>query len=628
MLENLKNIKYLKRTIILCVDTFISLFATMGAYMFILSLYRNFNGDKVFLYASIGSGIISFLLFWAAGIYRNVIRYFTAVDIVKIAFFVTIKATLVTLVGLYAFGGFDRFPIYAGILDLMITFIVLIYIRSALVGLYYYMLDKAKSNINNSFIYSTRGLNPTLVTHNNKNAASKYRIKGFLTTNRAKVGAIISSEKVYFVNDKSLKSIFLRNHINTVIFTSQNDLKFERENLVEFCIANKIKMIMMGNFEAINDDGTYTQSNVKSIHIEDLLERDEIKVNVETIAETISKSVVMVTGAAGSIGSEIARQVASFKAKELILFDCAETPLHNIQLELRNKYPNATNIHYVLGDVRSRNRVKVILERYKPDIIFHAAAYKHVPMVELNPCEGVLANVWGTINVAQQASAVGVSKFIMISTDKAVNPTNVMGATKRVAEMCVQHMNSLSQKTEFVITRFGNVLGSNGSVIPLFKSQIEAGGPVTVTDPNIVRYFMTIPEACSLVLQAATMGHAGDILVFDMGQQVRIADFARKMIKLAGFEPDVDIMVKYTGLRPGEKLYEEVLSSKENTTATSHEKIRVAKINAEEVDGFINLIRELVIIARRGETIDSVKLLKQIAPEFKSNNSMFENLDK
>ena len=369
------------------------------------------------------------------------------------------------------------------------------------------------------------------------------------------------------------------------------------------------------------------------VRIEDLLGRDEIRINMKEIADSLKGKVVLVTGAAGSIGSELCRQLCTFGLKKLILFDSAETPMHNIRLELEEKFPDV-RFEPVMGDIRMINRVESVFSRFHPQILFHAAAYKHVPLMEENPCEAVHTNVYGTRNVANMAVKYGVEKFVMISTDKAVNPTNVMGASKRLAEIYVQSLSlainegKIPGKTQFITTRFGNVLGSNGSVIPRFREQLSKGGPLTVTHPDIIRYFMTIPEACRLVLEAAFMGKGGEIFVFDMGTPVKIADLARRMIELSGLIPDKDIEIKYTGLRPGEKLYEELLATKENTLPTENQKIYRAKVREydyKEVDYAIDQLTELAI---RVEKMEMVKMMKQIVPEFKSKNSEYEKLDK
>jgi FlaA1/EpsC-like NDP-sugar epimerase len=364
----------------------------------------------------------------------------------------------------------------------------------------------------------------------------------------------------------------------------------------------------------------------KPIEIEDLLYRDEIKPDEENVERQLDCKTVLVTGAAGSIGSGITRRLLDFNPLHVVLLDMAETPLHDLEVELSRGFPGR-RISYVLSDVRSRSKMRAVFERYRPDCVFHAAAYKHVPVIESYPCEGVITNIWGTINTARAATESGVDKFVMISSDKAVNPTNVMGATKRIAELCVRGFSAHSE-TRFIITRFGNVLGSNGSVIPIFRRQIACGGPVTVTHPEMTRFFMTIPEACRLVLQAAAMGSGGEIFVFDMGQQVRIDDLARRMIVLSGLEPDRDIMIEYTGLRPGEKLYEELLSEAEETRATRSDRIRIVVTGSEDEPTLERDISELIRAAMSGDAMRSVGLMKRVVPEFRSENSPYEIFDK
>jgi len=372
---------------------------------------------------------------------------------------------------------------------------------------------------------------------------------------------------------------------------------------------------------------------IRKIKIEDLLGREEIKISMDAIRANLQDKVVMVTGAAGSIGSELCRQLAGFGIRKLVLFDNAETPMHNLRLELEERYPDLAFVP-IIGDVRLLPRLDFAFRTHHPQVVFHAAAYKHVPLMEENPCEAVLVNVDGSRNVADKCIEYGVEKMVMISTDKAVNPTNVMGCTKRLAEIYVQSLGRAIEagkvpgKTKFVTTRFGNVLGSNGSVIPRFREQIERGGPVTVTDPNITRYFMTIPEACRLVMEAATLPTENRICVFDMGKPVKIDTLARRMIELAGFVPDQDIDVVYTGLRPGEKLYEEVLSNKENTDETSHDRIRIARVREYDYDDAVKAVDELADLSRAVHIPETVRKMKEIVPEYISNNSQFEAFDK
>ena len=382
-----------------------------------------------------------------------------------------------------------------------------------------------------------------------------------------------------------------------------------------------------------DSDGNFHQW-IRPIKIEDLLGRAEININLRQVAEEFRGKVVLVTGAAGSIGSELCRQLVQMGIQKLIMFDSAETPLHNVRLEFEKKYPNIDFVP-VIGDVRVKERVRMVFDLYHPQIVFHAAAYKHVPLMEENPCEAVLVNVTGSRQVADMAVEYGAEKMIMVSTDKAVNPTNVMGCSKRLAEIYVQSLGCAIREgkvkghTKFITTRFGNVLGSNGSVIPRFREQIENGGPVTVTHPDIIRFFMTIPEACRLVMEAATMGEGNEIFVFEMGKAVKIVDLATRMIELAGYRPGEDIKIEFTGLRPGEKLYEEVLSDKENTIPTENKKIMIAKVRRYEYADILDTYAEFEKLSRAVKIMDTVRLMKKVVPEFKSKNSpRFEVLDK
>ena len=396
-------------------------------------------------------------------------------------------------------------------------------------------------------------------------------------------------------------------------------------DILRICNLTDCKLkILPGMYQLINDE--VGVSNLREVSIEDLLGRDTINIDMESVGQYVSNKRVLVTGGGGSIGSELCRQIAAHNPKLLIIFDIYENNAYDIQQELVRKYPNL-KLEVLIGSVRNTSRIESVMEYYRPDVVFHAAAHKHVPLMEDSPNEAIKNNVFGTYKTARAADKFGVKKFVLISTDKAVNPTNIMGASKRMCEMIVQTFSKYS-RTEYVIVRFGNVLGSNGSVIPLFKKQMEAGGPVTVTHPDIIRYFMTIPEACRLVMEAGTMGMGGEIYIFEMGRPVKIADMARRMIELSGFDPDKEISIIYTGLRPGEKLYEELLSNKENTLPTAHNKIRVAKVREYNYFDVVNELNKLNELAARVNIPDMVKMMKDIVPEFVSRNSEFEKYDK
>ena len=428
-----------------------------------------------------------------------------------------------------------------------------------------------------------------------------------------------------------------KNNVQAILFPTYEALRAEKENLVNICSALKIQTLIAPPIDEIID-GKIMQSSIREIKIEDLLGRDEIKISIDEIVANFKGKTIMVTGAAGSIGSELCRQLASFGVGRLIMLDNAETPMHNIRLELEERFRNTVPIVPIIGDVRHEKRLRYAFETYRPQVVFHAAAYKHVPLMEENPCEAVFVNVIGTRNIAELCVEYGTEMMVMISTDKAVNPTNIMGCSKRLAEIYVQSLGKAISdgkvecrgevKTKFVTTRFGNVLGSNGSVIPRFREQIMKGGPVTVTHPDITRFFMTIPEACRLVMEAATMSTGNQIFVFDMGESVKIVDLARKMIELAGFTVGKDIKIEFTGLRPGEKLYEEVLSNEENTTKTDHEKIRIAIVREYDYNDAVAAVEQLRTLALNVQVMELVKKMKEIVPEYKSKNSKFEELDK
>lgn len=432
-------------------------------------------------------------------------------------------------------------------------------------------------------------------------------------------------------NPDEIAEFFAKHNSKTLIFPS-TQLKYMRNGIADIFLKNNIKLLMYSDIKEFGKESKSVSSSVRDIHIEDLLGRDVIQPDTSVVEAVLRGQTVMVTGAAGSIGSEIVNQVAGMKVAEIVLLDQAETPMHELQLQMEAKHPD-TKIHLFIADVANRGRLEQAFKRYRPRYVFHAAAYKHVPMMERNPSEAIMTNVLGTKNLADLSVEYGVDKFVMISTDKAVNPTNVMGASKRIAEIYVQSFFFSNRRrkdgptTKFITTRFGNVLGSNGSVIPLFRKQIEQGGPVTVTHRDIIRYFMTIPEACSLVLQAGTMGEGGEIFIFDMGKPVRIYDLATRMISLSGLRPGIDIDIVEVGLRPGEKLYEELLNNKEMTMATRHNKIMIAKVRVYDYGDVAQHIERLRNLTEAGEYHDIVAEMKRLVPEFKSKNSVWESID-
>ena len=466
----------------------------------------------------------------------------------------------------------------------------------------------------------------------------KFNPIGLLAEKDANTPNEINGFKVYPYNEETLVNTFVENGIHALIF-HHDKAKEVGLNYADFFIKNNLRILSFNRVEEFDTDHSEEKEErnistyVKEVQIEDLLGREPIVLNNSLVRSNIRDSVVLVTGACGSIGSEIVKQIASYKAKQIVLVDQAETPMHDLSLEMKNQFPNA-NVVLFMGDVQNRERMELAFATYRPKFVFHAAAYKHVPMMEINPTEAVLTNVMGTKNVADLALKYGVYKFVMVSTDKAVNPTNVMGCTKRLSEVYTQSLYfNAKQKgkiTQFITTRFGNVLGSNGSVIPLFRKQIAAGGPVTITHRDIIRYFMTIPEACSLVLEAGCMGHGGEIYIFDMGKPVKIYDLATRMISLAGLRPNVDIQIKEIGLRPGEKLYEELLADKENTIedVTGNDKIMIAKVRTYDFNNVLDHISNIISFAKKGNVHDMIKSMKLFIPEYHSHQSEFEQIDK
>lgn len=560
-------------------------------------------------------------------VHRSVIRYSSFSDMMRILLAV-LSSTVVLFVidAVYKFNvGMDYIPKELIVIDACISYVLLFMFRMFVRWLF----EKAykagiNTELNTQVVIFGAGRTGTATANTLASASRKYYIKGFIDDDPNLCGKTIMGQKIY---PREKQEFLIKYKDIDQLIIATNRISTERKNeIFELCHANKVKVLTVPPISTWTD-GKLSENQIKEIRIEDLLGRKEIKINSNLINSELSGKRILISGAAGSIGSEIVRQLTNFPV-ELILLDSAETPLYNIENELEDKYPNVHK-NIIIASVTDKNVLKEVFAKYKPQIVFHAAAYKHVPMMERSPYEAAYNNIIGTKNIADTALETGVEKFIMISTDKAVNPTNVMGASKRYAEMYIQQLN-FRGVTKFITTRFGNVLGSNGSVIPRFKTQILRGGPVTVTHPEITRYFMTIPEASRLVLEAATMGKGGEIFLFDMGEAVKIRSLAERMIKLSGLEPDKDIEIKYTGLRPGEKLMEELLTKKENTLPTYHEKIFIAKqedVNPQEVEKSISELAELLSSDQEDRDMAIVENIKHLVATFKSNNSIYEVLD-
>ena len=579
---------------------------------------------KTFVWVFLSSTtVLSALMFWVFKSYRIIIRHSSLSDIFRFGMAV-LCTTLLEAVVLMAAGLWHPNTWIILVSYLIICIFLLISCRVLMIRIYEEMQRRfrvSRKDLMRVLIYGTGDKCIALETRlrNSKH----YEVVGFLTDVKNENRMFTHNLPAFtFESEEDFDNIITKHAVSGIIFARDSDVRLEAQRLIPYATERKIRLLMA---PSIDDFSNLTAQSVRNIKVEDLLGRDEIAISMDKIKERFAGKVVMVTGAAGSIGSELCRQLARIGVKKLVLFDNAETPMHNLRLELEDKFPSL-NFVPVIGDVRQIPRLDYVFRTWHPEVVFHAAAYKHVPLMEDNPCEAVLVNLIGSRQVAEKCVEYGVKMMVMISTDKAVNPTNIMGCTKRLAEIYVQSIDS--ENTKFVTTRFGNVLGSNGSVIPRFREQIENGGPVTVTHPDITRYFMTIPEACRLVMEAATLSNGKDIYVFDMGEPVKIDHLARRMIELAGLEPDKDIKIVYSGLRPGEKLYEEVLSDKENTAPTTHDRIRIANVRQYAYADACRFADALEKLSREVRIEEMVKLMKEVVPEFKSKNSKFEIYDK
>lgn len=566
---------------------------------------------------------IRFFSFLFSKTYKGVVRYTGSKDSVRILLVVLAGSAVLLLINFSTrlISGVYYIPHSVIIIDSLCTMFIMICSRLAVKAIYFERKnpDRKKTNV---LIYGAGESGIVTKRTLERDADIKYKVVGFIDDDSKKKGR--SLEGVFIYPPAQLAELISDNQIETVIISILNISSTKKSEIVEACLQQNIKVLSVPPVSKwIN--GELSLNQLKAIQIEQLLERDAIKLDVSLIEQQLQNKVILVTGAAGSIGSELVRQILRFNPKKVILLDNAESPLHEMELELSEKY-SPQKFEVVMGDVRNPERMRNVFNSFKPQLVYHAAAYKHVPMMENNPSESILTNVLGTKITADLAVEFKVEKFVLISTDKAVNPSNVMGASKRIAEIYTQ---SLAKKSaiKFITTRFGNVLGSNGSVIPRFKKQIEQGGPITVTHPDITRFFMTIAEACSLVLEAGCMGIGGEIFVFDMGKQIKIADLARKMIQLSGMIEGRDIKIIYTGLRPGEKLYEELLNQAENTLPTHHPQILIGKVKEYNFEEISQQIDTLISLFNTQNNIDIVAAMKDLVPEFKSNNSVFTKLD-
>ncbi len=635
-LQRISLDRYFNYWVVLLIDTFVSTAATLIAFLGISYLTETVVPSSV-LMLTVGVAVVaSVVAFLVQRTYKIIIRYSTLKEVGRFAVACLIKELVV--IAYLSFmvrvvPDFGEHGFFYASIDLILTLASLVVLRVMMLVFYDALKSRIAANrrVKKVLIYGVDDKSVAMIMRLQN--STHYRIIGCLTYGAKLRSYRVGEQQVYYFETvEDLQRVAARLSIDGVLFPTNDCAQGEKDRLIRYCESLGIKVLVTPPVDEVVD-GKIMRQTIREIKIEDLLGRAEININMAEIVAALKGKTVLVTGAAGSIGSELCRQIATFDIKRLILFDSAETPMHNIRLELEARFPELEFVP-VVGDVRIRERVDMVYRIFQPSVVFHAAAYKHVPLMEENPCEAVLANVLGTRNVADLAVKYGAEKMIMISTDKAVNPTNIMGASKRLAEIYIQSLGlaiaegKVEGSTRFVTTRFGNVLGSNGSVIPRFREQIEKGGPVTVTHPEIIRYFMTIPEACRLVMEAATLGNGNEIFVFEMGEPVKIADLASRMIELAGLKVGEDIEIEYTGLRPGEKLYEEVLSTKENTIPTSNEKIHVAKVRQYDYAVVAEQIASLSQLAAEVDIPATVRLMKRIVPEYKSQNSHFEQYDR
>jgi nucleoside-diphosphate-sugar epimerase len=571
--------------------------------------------------------VLNTLIFFNFKTYSGIVRYTGVQDAFRVTFSLLVSTGVLGFLSLVSLANdktFISLPLVTLIVYAIFSFLNLIAYR-VLVKYAFNYLRNSKMTPKNVIIYGAGEAGFATKRVLDHDISSKIRVVAYIDDNPRKESKVVDGVRIYAYED--LDQLLKMYDIDEIIISTFSVPASRRSQLIETCLDQNITILTVPPLDKwIN--GQFSKRQLQTIRIEQLLERDPIKLNQEQLDKQITGKRVLVTGGAGSIGSEIVRQLLNFSPATIIVCDQAETPLHELELELKATNKN-TKLIFFLGDVRNKARMMELFETFRPQIIYHAAAYKHVPIMELSPAEALLTNVGGTRLIADLSLQFKAQRFVMVSTDKAVNPTNVMGASKRLAEIYIQSLSrSEGIETRFITTRFGNVLGSNGSVVLRFKDQIAKGGPVTVTHPNIIRYFMTIPEASQLVLEAGAMGEGGEIFVFDMGKPVPIVDLARKMIRLSGLVPNIDIEIKYTGLRPGEKLYEELLSDAENTISTHHDKILIAKIREEKIEGLETHFEELFTYAgQAGQSMAMVSKMKELVPEFVSNNSVFEQLD-
>ena len=613
---------------ILLIDVLIIVVSSLLAYALRYDFRSIFLESSTIDKTIVWTVIVNLVFFRVFRTYSNVLRFSSFIDIMRIFVSLTVSYALLMIssVLLASYLDIRLAPVSVLFMAYIISFAIMSCSR-IVVKMFYELLNFDGSHSANVFIYGAKEAGVNIAKALRVNLRNHYRLRGFIADEPELINKVMMGVKV-FPNDESLIDVLNDRDVHTIIISPAKMEELKKSDMADRLLAHNIKLMTAPPLSEWSGQ-TLNRTQLKEIQIEDLLQRDPIEIDIHKVASHLEGKRVMITGAACSIGSEIMRQVASFNPYKLILVDQAETPLHDIRLELQDRWRDI-DAETIIADISNATRMEDIFKEYQPQYIFHAAAYKHVPMMEDNVSESIQINVFGTRTLADLAVKYGAEKFVMISTDKAVNPTNVMGCSKRICEIYVQSLaKKLQEKgghvTQFITTRFGNVLGSNGSVIPRFRDQIQRGGPVTVTHPEIIRYFMTIPEACRLVLEAGSMGNGGEIYIFDMGKPVKIVDLAKRMISLSG---RTDVKIEFTGLRHGEKLYEELLNVKELTKPTYHEKIMIATVREYDYDEVKQRIQKLIEVSYTYDQMQIVAAMKDIVPEFISKNSCFEALDK
>lgn len=613
---------------ILLIDVFIIVISSLLAYALRYDFRSIFLESSTIDKTILWTVVVNLIFFRVFRTYSNVLRFSSFVDIMRIFVSLTVSYALlmITSVLTESYLEFNLAPVIVLFMSYIISFAMMACSR-VIVKTFFEALNFDGTHSTNVFIYGAKEAGVNIAKALRVNLRNHYRLRGFIADEPELINKVMMGVRV-FPNDDTLIDVLNDRDVQTIIISPAKMEELKKSDMADRLLVHNIKLMTAPPLSEWNGQAL-SRTQLKEIQIEDLLQRNPIEIDIHKVASHLEGKRVMITGAAGSIGSEIMRQVASFNPYKLILVDQAETPLHDIRLELQDRWRDI-DAETIIADISNATRMEDIFREFKPQYIFHAAAYKHVPMMEDNVSESIQVNVFGTRTVADLAVKYGAEKFVMISTDKAVNPTNVMGCSKRICEIYVQSLAKKLQKegghaTQFITTRFGNVLGSNGSVIPRFRDQIQRGGPVTVTHPEIIRYFMTIPEACRLVLEAGSMGNGGEIYIFDMGKPVKIVDLAKRMISLSG---RTDVKIEFTGLRHGEKLYEELLNVKELTKPTYHEKIMIATVREYDYDEVKERIQKLIDVSYTYDQMKIVAAMKDIVPEFVSKNSCFEALDK